>query len=217
MNEEDRDYLHARMEMVDRQLRARGIVHPGVLEAFQQVPRHLFVQAGSAQETYADHPLPIGCQQTISQPLIVAITLEQLDPQPGHRVLEVGAGSGYQTALLARLVARVYAVERIGELTERAAAALAALNVSNVALRTGDGSLGWPEEAPFDRIVCGAVAPAVPKCWIDQLVDGGRIVTPVGDMNSQMLQVICKAGGKVTARDVCGVRFVPLIGQEAWP
>jgi len=167
-------------------------------------------------EAYADRPLPIGHGQTISQPYIVALMVQQLDPRPSHRVLDVGAGSGYQTAILARLCRHVYAVERIEELTERAVGVLGALNINNVTLCTRDGSLGWIEEAPFDRIICGAATPQVPSSWIDQLADGGRIVVPVGDTDIQTLQVVAKDGDTIRRRELCEVRFVRLIGQQAW-
>jgi len=173
--------------------------------------------AERSTEAYADHPVPIGHGQTISQPFVVALMIQELDPQPEHSVLDVGAGSGYQTALLARLVRHVYAIERIDELARQAMSALALLNVTNVSLRTGDGTVGWPEHAPFDRIICGAGAPDVPPAWIEQLVDGGRIVMPVGGLDSQTLVAVDKSRGKVLRRDICDVRFVKLIGQAGWP
>ena len=203
--------------MVETQLRSRGITLAGVLEAFCQVPRERFVPPERQHEAYHDCPLPIGFGQTISQPYIVALMIQELDVQPHHRVLEVGAGSGYQTALLGRLAAHVYAVERIEALTERAIGALACLDIANVTFRTGDGSLGWPEEAPFDRIICGAGAPDVPQAWIDQLAEGGRIVLPVGGHDMQVLLAVDKEADKVRRREFCDVRFVKLIGRQAWP
>jgi len=214
--EEERLRL-ARAQMVNSQLRARGISNLAVLEAFQQVPREFFVPPDQIQKAYGDHPLPIGHGQTISQPYVVAIMLQHLDPRSNHRVLDVGAGSGYQTALLARLVRHVYAIERIAALTERAADMLACLNVSNVTLCTGDGSMGWPEEAPFDRIICGAGGPDVPEPWTDQLADGGRIVLPIGGPETQTVVVVDKRGGKLIKKEVCEVRFVKLSGRQAWP
>jgi len=203
--------------MVRRQLRSRGITHAGLLEAFADIPRERFMPAERSTEAYADHPVPIGHGQTISQPFVVALMIQELDPQPEHSVLDVGAGSGYQTALLARLVRHVYAIERIDELARQAMSTLALLNVTNVSLRTGDGTVGWPEHAPFDRIICGAGAPDVPPAWIEQLVDGGRIVMPVGGLDSQTLVAVDKSRGKVLRRDICDVRFVKLIGQAGWP
>lgn len=203
--------------MVDKQLRARGIHDEAVLEAFAEVPRERFVPQDRRHEAYRDHPVPIGHGQTISQPYIVALMVQELAVEPHHRVLDVGAGSGYQTAILARLVAHVYAAERLNELTERAMDTLTALNVDNVTVCTLDASDGWPEEAPFDRIICGAAAPEVPAAWIDQIVDGGRIVAPVGGAYVQTLVAVDKHGGKVRRRAICDVRFVKLIGRDGWP
>jgi protein-L-isoaspartate(D-aspartate) O-methyltransferase len=217
MPDEEETYSAHRREMVELQLRQRGIYHPELLAAFAELPRHLFMPPGRRGEAYADYPVPIGHGQTISQPYVVALMVQELDPGPQHKVLDVGAGSGYQTAVLARLAGHVYAVERIGELTERAVCALAGLNIANVTLSTLDGSMGWPEEAPFDRIICGAAAPEIPQPWIDQLADGGRIVLPVGGTEVQSLRVVDKHGGKTHSRDICDVRFVRLIGKWAWP
>ena len=181
------------------------------------VPREQFVPPQYQRQAYEDQPLPIGLGQTISQPYIVALMLQELDPRPEHRVLEVGAGSGYQTALLARLVQHVYAIERLPELSERAMAALTHLAVGNVTLCTRDGSLGWADQAPFDRIICGAASPDVPQPWIDQLVDGGRIVLPLGGIEFQTLTVVTKTPKGLVRRPVTQVRFVRLIGQEGWP
>jgi len=202
--------------MVRTQMRSRRIRDERVLAAFEQTPRELFVPAGERRDAFADQPVPIGYGQTISQPYVVALMVEELAVEPHHRVLDVGAGSGYQTAILAGLVRHVYAIERIAELTERAAAALAHLGLTNVTLRTGDGSLGWPAEAPFDRIICGAAAPDVPAAWIEQLVDGGRIVAPLGGPDSQDLIAIDKQAGRTRRRQICGVRFVRLVGQQGW-
>jgi len=203
--------------MVRYQLRSRGITDARLLEAFCDIPRERFIPAQRSAEAYADHPVPIGHGQTISQPFVVALMIQELNPRAEHRVLDVGAGSGYQTALLARLVRHVYAVERIDELTRQAMSTLALLNITNVSFRTGDGTLGWPEHAPFDRIICGAGAPDVPPAWIEQLVNGGRIVMPVGGLDSQALVVVDKIDGKVLRRELCDVRFVKLIGQDGWP
>jgi len=203
--------------MVESQLRARGISDAKVLDAFRQIPRELFIPPHRVHEAYADRPVPIGHGQTISQPLVVAMMLQELDIRPHHRVLDVGAGSGFQTAIIARLARRVYAIERIGELAEQAMGVLAALNVNNVSFYTGDGSLGWPEEAPFDRIVCGAGAPDVPAPWLDQLADDGRIAMPVGGLDCQTLVIVEKTGHQIRKRKVCDVRFVKLVGQHGWP
>jgi protein-L-isoaspartate(D-aspartate) O-methyltransferase len=208
--------LAARHNMVQKHLRQRSIRDEAVLAAFAEVPRERFVPAAHVAEAYADHPLPIGHCQTISQPYVVALMVQELRPQPHHRVLDVGAGSGYQTAILAKLVAHVYAIERIEALTERAIGALASLDLTNVTFCTGDGTLGLPAEAPFDGIICGAAAPSVPDSWIDQLADGGRIVTPTGGAYVQTLVVLEKRGGKIDRRELCDVRFVKLIGQQGW-
>ncbi len=211
------DFAKRRSEMVARQLVARGIRHQGVLGAMAETPREMFVPPDRVDEAYEDRPVPIGLGQTISQPYIVALMVQELDPRAGQRVLDIGAGSGYQTAILARLVEHVYAMERFERLTERAMAALGAMNIRNVTICTGDGSVGWPEEAPFDRIICGAGAPDAPQAWIDQLADGGRIVVPTGGQDCQMLVRIEKTRGQVTRREICDVRFVKLIGREGWP
>ena len=202
--------------MLERHMRQRGICNGDVLEAFAQTPRHRFVPPESVSQAYDDHPMSIGHGQTISQPYIVALMLQELDPTPSHRVLEIGAGSGYQTALLARLAGWVYAVECIGELAEGAGVILGELELSNVTLAVRDGSTGWPEHAPFDRIICGAAAPDLPGPWVEQLADGGRIVVPVGGRFTQTLAVYDKEHGKVSCRKVCGVRFVKLVGQYGW-
>jgi len=213
---DETDFAAQRHRMVETQLRQRGVRDEAVLAAFDHVPRHLFIPPERHGEAYADHPVPIGHGQTISQPYVVALMVERLAPRPHHRVLDVGAGSGYQTAILARLVAHVYAVERIEALTESARAALAAAGATNCTLRTGDGTLGWPEEAPFDGIICGAAAPEVPAPWLDQLADGGRIVAPVGGPAVQSLVWVEKRGQQAARGEFCDVRFVKLIGRHGW-
>ena len=188
-----------------------------VLSAMNLVPRHRFVPDSLHSQAYADRPLPIGEGQTISQPYVVALMVQELGARPEHRVLDIGAGSGYQTAILTRLVRYVYAVERISILTERAINALADMNVSNASICTEDGTMGWPEEAPFDRIICGASAPEVPQPWIDQLADGGRIVLPIGDKDDQILTAVEKHDRRISHRAICRVRFVKLIGCHGWP
>ncbi|MHC4294609.1 MAG: protein-L-isoaspartate(D-aspartate) O-methyltransferase [Planctomycetota bacterium] len=217
MVDEEAKLAAARQKMVSAQLKARGIHHERVLQAFENVPRDRFLPPHRKHEAYADRAVPIGCGQTISQPYVVALMLQELDPNADHRVLDIGAGSGYQTALLGRLVRKVFAVERIAELTERAEGILKEIGVSNVTLRTGDGTLGWDAEAPFDRIICGAAAPHIPEPWIEQLIDGGRIVVPLGGVEAQTIVVAEKIGNTIRRREVCDVRFVKLIGREAWP
>ncbi len=209
-------WLAQRLNMVERDLRGRGIADEAVLRAFMEIPRERFLPDRCLAEAYDDHPLPIGHGQTISQPLVVALMVRELCCLPHHRVLDVGAGSGYQTAILSRLASHIYAVERINELTELAINALAGIGADNVTICTADGTLGLPEEAPFDGIICGAAAPDVPPSWLAQIADGGRIVLPIGDRHEQVIVVIQRSGDSFTRREVCPVRFVKLIGQEGW-
>jgi protein-L-isoaspartate(D-aspartate) O-methyltransferase len=193
-------------------VRHMGIRDERVLAAIAQIPRARFVPEELRGEADADRPLPIGRGQTISQPFVVAYMTEKLRLTGAERVLEVGTGSGYQTALLARLAEEVFSVEIVAELAERARSVLADLGLANVRLRTGDGALGWPEEAPFDRIVVTAAAPDVPRPLMDQLAPGGRMVIPVGDdVDVQWLRVIDKGNDGANAQaDLLPVRFVPL-------
>jgi protein-L-isoaspartate(D-aspartate) O-methyltransferase len=216
MTEAKQNFDLARREMIEHQLRARGVVDPRVVGAMAQIPRELFVPAECAHQAYGDWALPIGFGQTISQPYVVGLMVQELAAVKTSRVLDVGAGSGYQAAILSRLAGHVFAIERIEALTERAMTALAAIGADNVTLETGDGSMGWPEEAPFDRIICGAGAPAVPQAWLTQLKDGGRIVMPVGPVDNQVLTAIQRNGANFATRALCDVRFVKLIGRQGW-
>jgi len=209
----DADWPAARRAMIARQMRARDIHDERVLEAIGRVPRHLFVPDADRASAYEDHPIPIGCHQTISQPYIVAFMTQALEISRSHRVLEIGTGSGYQTAVLAELVREVYSIEVVPELAARAHRALADLGYTNVRLRLGDGHLGWPDAAPFDRILGAAAAADVPQALVDQLADDGILVLPVGDWN-QELRVIRKRAGRVESRDVLPVRFVPMVKQS---
>ena len=200
-----------RRNMVDSQLRARGIQDERVLQAMERVPRHEFVAERFRDRAFEDHPLPIGEGQTISQPYIVAIMLQHLQLQPTDRILEVGTGSGYVTALLATLCAEVYSVERHAELAFSAERRLARLGYANVKIRVGDGSRGWPEYSPYDAILVSAAAWEVPPLLFDQLREGGRMVVPVGPGSSQELQLIRKVGGQAEMRNLEGCRFVPLV------
>jgi protein-L-isoaspartate(D-aspartate) O-methyltransferase len=186
---------------------------PPVRAALSRVERHPFVPASQRDAAYGNHPLPIGAGQTISQPYIVALSTDLVAPRPGHRVLEIGTGSGYQAAVLAQIVAQVYTIELIGDLGHAAAARLAAAGYTNVEVRIGDGYAGWPEKAPFDGIVVTAAAPRVPQALVDQLKAGGRLVIPVGASHAvQELRVLTKrADGGVDERRVLPVRFVPLV------
>ena len=198
--------------MVADQLVRRGIQDPGVLAAMGKIPRHLFVPEAKRQDSYADHPIPIGEGQTISQPYIAALMTEALQVRPGFKVLDVGTGSGYQAALLAEMGATVFSVERIPSLSESASKVLGSLGYSGVALRVGDGALGLPEEAPFDGILVTAAARSLPSPLSDQLKEGGRLVIPIGENVDQVLTVVERKGGKLESRQLCGCVFVPLIG-----
>ncbi len=199
-----------RERMVDRQIEKRGIENPRVLQALRDVKRHLFVPPDEVSEAYEDHPLPIGHGQTISQPYIVALMTESIDPQPTDRVLEIGTGSGYQAAVLSKLVARVYTIEIVDALGRDAKKRLADLGYDNVSVRVGDGYKGWPEEAPFDAIVVTAAPPEIPQALVDQLADGGCMVVPVGTAFQELL-LIEKKKGEVTKRVITAVRFVPMV------
>ncbi|QOX80648.1 protein-L-isoaspartate(D-aspartate) O-methyltransferase [Trichlorobacter lovleyi] len=203
--------------MVQEQIVGRGITTPRLLEVFQKVPRHLFVQEAMAVQAYSDGPLPIGEKQTISQPYIVALMTDLLELTGNDHVLEIGTGSGYQTAILASLVRRVWTIERIRPLAMQARKVLDALHLLNVNIKVGDGTLGWPEEGPFDAILVTAGAPAIPETLAAQLAPGGRLVIPVGDEANQTLLRIRKApDGTLTQETGIGCRFVPLIGQQGW-
>jgi protein-L-isoaspartate(D-aspartate) O-methyltransferase len=205
------DYTAARQLMVDSQLRARGIYNPIVLEAMLRVPRHEFVPEALRAEAYEDHPLPIGEGQTISQPYVVAVMLDLLQLAPTDIVLEIGTGSGYVTALLAELAARVFSIERHATLATSARAVLATLGYTNVHVFTGDGTLGLPANAPFDAILVSAAALEVPSALLTQLRDGGRMIIPVGSADSQQLRFIHMHNGQALTSLLDPVRFVPLI------
>ncbi len=204
--------------MVKLQIENRDIRDTRVLDAMRRLPRHLFVPPGSRALAYDDSPLPIGQRQTISQPYIVAFMTQALELRGAERVLEIGTGSGYQTAVLAELCREVFSIERIPELAEAAERTLAALGYQNVTLRVGDGSEGWPEHAPFDAIVVTAAAPSVPPALRNQLADNGVMVIPVGDWRrSQEIMVARRTAGTVTVERSIGCRFVPLIGTGGFP
>lgn len=202
--------------MVEHQLRSRGIRDARVLQAFREVPRHLFVPPERADEAYDDHPLDIGLGQTISQPYMVALMTEALRLRGGERVLEIGTGSGYQTAILAHLCRCVYTIERLEGLSQRAQATLEQLGLRNIRFRVGDGTLGWPEEAPFDAILVTAAGPSVPPSLEAQLADGGRLVMPVGGWGEQELIALERRGDSFRRENLGGCVFVPLIGREGW-
>jgi len=200
------------MEMVDEQLRARGIRDPRVLDAMTRVPRHAFVPAAGRDEAYGDHPLPIGHGQTISQPYIVAFMSEALRLEPTHRVLEIGTGSGYQAAVLGELAGEVYTIEIIPELAESARKTLIENGYANVTVRTGNGYLGWPEHAPYDRIMVTAAPDAVPPALVEQLKVGGLMAIPVGT-GIQELRILRRTATGLETIDTLPVRFVPMTGK----
>jgi protein-L-isoaspartate(D-aspartate) O-methyltransferase len=200
--------------MVRTQLEPRGIRDPRVLEAFRTIDRRRFVPPEFRNNAYGDHPLGIGEGQTISQPYMVAEMTQSLDLAGTERVLEIGTGSGYQTAILARLAAEVYTIEVHASLAERAQAMLGAMGFANIHYRVGNGRLGWPEAAPLDRILCAAAAIEIPRAWIEQLADPGILLTPVGGWEGQMLVKVTKRGGRVSHHEFCPCRFVPLVGDE---
>jgi protein-L-isoaspartate(D-aspartate) O-methyltransferase len=202
-----------RTRMVRDQIAARGIRNPAVLKAMRETPRELFMPAEARAFAYEDHAAPIGYGQTISQPYIVAFMTEMLDITKAHRVLEIGTGSGYQAAILSSLAKEVYTIEIVGQLAESASTLLNRLGYRNVLVRKGDGYKGWPDRAPFDRIILTAAPPELPIDLIDQLKRGGKLLAPVGDQSAaQELRLVEKAAdGKITSRPVLPVRFVPMV------
>jgi protein-L-isoaspartate(D-aspartate) O-methyltransferase len=210
---DNHEFAAARAHMVRTQIEERGVRDPRVLDAMRTVPRHRFVPEGLAGAAYDDGPLPIGHGQTISQPYIVAVMTEELAPDPDDVVLDVGTGSGYQAAVLAKLVKRVYSIEIVPELAAEARARLAALGYANVEVITGDGWAGLPARAPFEGILVAAAPPEVPQALLDQLREGARLVIPVGD-HQQDLRVYTRTADGFERRTLFGVRFVPLVRDE---
>ena len=202
--------------MVAEQLIKRGIVDSAVLEAMRSVPRHLFVDEALRDRAYGDHPLPIGESQTISQPFMVARMTEILRLTGREKVLEIGTGSGYQAAVLSRVAARVCTIERIPRLAARARQTLEAIGASNVWVRAADGTMGWADEAPFDRILVAAGGPSVPPPLVEQLGEGGRLVMPVGPEDAQRLRIVDKVNGQPKVTEDSSCVFVKLIGKYAW-
>jgi protein-L-isoaspartate(D-aspartate) O-methyltransferase len=209
-------YFDTRRRMVEAQLSDRGIRDQRVLEAMLRIPRHEFVTEEYKAQAYEDHPIPIGESQTISQPFIVAVSLQALRLEGAESVLEVGTGSGYQTALLAMLARRVYSIERYPTLANGAEQVLNKLQLNNVRVIVGDGSYGFAEFSPYDAILVSAAAPAIPRSLVDQLADGGRMVIPVGPQHSQELQLVRKVAGELVVEVIEGCRFVPLIGAGGY-
>jgi len=206
------DWSAARQRMIAEQLRARDVRDERVLDAMARVERHRFIPEAARSDAYDDHPVPIGYGQTISQPYIVGFMTQALDVGREHRVLEIGTGGGYQTAVLAELAREVFSIELVPELADRARTTLAELGYTNIHVRAGDGYDGWPEEAPFDRILGAAAPREIPPILVDQLADAGILVLPVGVWH-QEIKVIEKRAGRVQSRDVLPVRFVPMVRQ----
>ena len=213
---DDTRFVGYRRKLIE-DIRSHGIEDLEILQLFDQVPRHIFLPEGVSPRAYEDAPIPIGYQQTASQPSLQAYYLTLLQPSKDEKVLEIGTGSGYLTALLALMADRVYSVERVRELSQRARKALDALALQNVALMVGDGTIGWRKYAPFDVLVVSAASPSIPPALLDQLADGGRMLIPVGSRDAQDLVLVRKDGSDVTEEIVKGeCTFVPLLGRFAW-
>jgi protein-L-isoaspartate(D-aspartate) O-methyltransferase len=216
MSDKEADLERERNEMVRRQIKGRRVYDELVLEAMRTVPRHRFVPAYMRGSAYRDAPLPIGEGQTISQPYVVAFMTAALQLSGGEKVLEIGTGSGYQAAILAYIAREVISIERLPRLAEEARRTLAELGYDNVRVVVGDGTRGWPEEAPYDAIVVTAASPDVPRPLLEQLADGGRLVAPIGPRYTQQLVRVRREGETFQREDLLGVAFVPLIGEHGW-
>lgn len=212
----DLDFDAMRERMVREQLIGRGISDKSVLEAFRKVPRHRFIDDEYLESAYGDFPLPIGNNQTISQPYMVALMTQLLKAGKGGRVLEIGTGSGYQLAILCELAKEVYSIERIEELVVRSRTTLKDLGYTNFDIKMDDGTLGWKEHAPYDGIVVTAGAPGMPEGLLSQLAEDGRLVIPVGGPFGQTLTLVEKSKGTLKTTEICGCVFVPLIGKDGW-
>ncbi len=210
------EYAVPRERMVKEQLERRGIKEPRVLRALGAIPRHRFVDEAFVGRAYGDHPLPIGDGQTISQPYMVGLMTEALELCGDERVLEIGTGSGYQTAVLADLAGKVFSIERLKRLADRAVRVLDELGIYNVLVQVGDGSVGWPEEAPFDAVVVTAGGPTIPEALVGQLGMGGRLVMPVGDAQTQVLRKGVRTPDGIRWTDLGECVFVKLIGKQGW-
>jgi protein-L-isoaspartate(D-aspartate) O-methyltransferase len=210
------NFSRARLKMVEEQVVSRGIKDPRVIAAMRKVPRHLFVEEALQNQSYSDRPLPIGEKQTISQPYMVAVMTEALQLTGGEKVLEIGAGSGYQTAILAEVARKVFSIERILSLTMKARTLILDLGYANVEITFSDGTQGWVKESPFDAVIVTAGSPDIPQPLVDQLAIGGRLVIPVGDESVQDLIRLTKTEEGVKREDLGGCRFVKLIGKHGW-
>jgi protein-L-isoaspartate(D-aspartate) O-methyltransferase len=211
----DHEFRGARRRLVEI-LQDQGIKDLGVLHAINETPRHLFVPSGVRHRAYEDSALPIGNGQTISQPYIHARSIELLQLNGTEKVLEIGTGSGYQTALLARLVAQLFSVERVAPLLDKARETLQQIGVRNVSFLLGDGTLGWRQYAPYDAILVSAAAPTIPPAYVDQLAVGGRLLIPLGEREEQVLHLVTKGETGLEQHEAGSVRFVPLLGKESW-
>ena len=216
MEKEPKKYQRLREEMVRTQIEARGVSDPGVLEAMGSIPRHLFVSEALMDQAYGDFPLPIGEQQTISQPYIVAEMTQALQLTGDDRVLEIGTGSGYQAAILAKIAFRVYTIERIYALYQKSRKLFDKLRIHNIVTKYSDGTAGWPDESPFDAIIVTAGAPDIPGVLVAQLGMGGRMVIPVGDQYSQELVKLYRDRDGIHETNLGGCRFVKLVGEHGW-
>ena len=205
-----------RRKMVEEQLVERGVKDLRVLEAMSRVPRHLFAQESLEHRSYGDTPLPIGENQTLSQPYIVGAMTEALGLKGEERVLEIGTGSGYQTAIIAELARQVFTIERLNNLSRKAQKLLEGLSYMNIVFKMFDGTYGWPDQAPFDAILITASAREIPESLIKQLGDGGRLVAPIGEADKQKLVLLTKSGERVSRQDLGDCKFVPLIGKYGW-
>ena len=212
---ETQEYRGARRRLVSV-LQDQGIRDLAVLHAIDEIPRHVFVPSAVRHRAYEDSALPIGSGQTISQPSIHARYLELLELTGNERVLEIGTGSGYQTALLGKLASQVFSIERIAPLLDRAREVLQQVGVTNVSFMLGDGTFGWPQFAPYDAILVGAAAPDIPPAYIDQLGEGGRLLIPLGGRDEQVLHLFTRRGDNIEQKDIAPVRFVPLVGKHSW-
>ncbi len=210
-------YAGQRRKMIEEQLLERGIKDLALMEVMSRVPRHLFVDSSLQQRAYGDCPLPIGENQTISQPYIVASMTEALQLKGEERVLEIGTGSGYQTAILAEMASQVFTIERIRPIVQKTKVLLNSLRYENIVFKVFDGTYGWRDQSPFDAILISAATPSIPTVLIEQLADKGRLVAPVGGRESQKLTVLSKVGNRLVSREKESCKFVPLIGKFAWP
>jgi protein-L-isoaspartate(D-aspartate) O-methyltransferase len=213
---DEKRFESLRRRMVEEQLAAQGIRDERVLDALRRIPRHLFVPEDVSDHAYENHPVAIGQGQTISQPYMVACMTQALALRGGEKVLEVGSGSGYQTAVLKAMNADVYSIERLPELSDRARGNVERAGYGGVHYKVGDGSRGWPEEAPFDRVIVTAGAPTMPVSLVEQLRDGGSMVIPVGGEEEQELLLVRRGQGRVTRERICSCIFVKLLGDEGW-